>query len=137
MPAAPDPCRGERVAATHEAGPVEELRPTAALQPSETMSRLLSIVVLASLLAGFAGAPVSHAADLAPIVVVSQPGGHSGGPMTAMDCGACCSMGACIASPAASAAGVHGDGLPPRQPSLELFGRISAPETAPPKPSSI
>ena len=101
------------------------------------MRTLLALVLVASLLAGLAGGPgVSQAAD-SQAAVASQAGGHSGGPMTAMDCGACWAMGACIASPPAQHAGPAASGLPLRQPSHEISGRICAPETAPPRPSSL
>jgi hypothetical protein len=90
---------------------------------------------MASLLTGFADAPAVHADDQA--VVSSQAGGDSDGAMNAMDCSACAAMGACIASRPALPASLCTSRLPPAQPSSHPFGQVRAPETAPPKPSSI
>jgi hypothetical protein len=102
------------------------------------MTRLLSIALLASLLAGFAaaGTPGPHADD-SRAVVLSQTSGDPGGPMTAMDCGACAAMGACIASGPAQSAVLGISRLPPLQPTSQLSDQVRAPDTAPPKRSSI
>lgn len=100
------------------------------------MTRLLSILLLASLLGGFAarGIPAPHAqSSQAPMS--SQTGGDSDGPMAA-DCVACAAMGACIASGPAQSAGPGISQLPPTQPSSRLSDQTCAPDTAPPKPSS-
>ena len=106
--------------------------------PFLAMTRLLSIALLASLLAGFAAAGTSgpHAEGW-QAVVLSQTSGDSGGPMAGTGCGACAAMGACIASGPAQSAGIEISRLPPLQPSSQLSDQVRAPETAPPKRSSI
>lgn len=96
-----------------------------------TMSRLLSIVLLATLLGGLASAPALDAGE-GP-VLSSQAAGNAGAPMAAMGCGACAAMGACIACGPAPAAGLATSWLPPAPPPLHLFGQPRPPEAAPPR----
>lgn len=106
--------------------------------PGLTMARLLSIVLLASLIAGFAspGTPEARGATM-QAVVSGEPGSSSGGSMAAMECGACAGMGACIASGPRQSAGPAISQLPPRQSSLRSSNQVWAPDAAPPKPSSL
>lgn len=106
------------------------------------MTRLLSILLLASFLAGFGGGGAQAAGLAAPqivalqIVTPGEAGGHSDGRM-AMECPACPMMGACVA--AASARFVPPDAAPLKvlQPSSQLSDSIRAPDTAPPKRSFV
>jgi hypothetical protein len=102
------------------------------------MTRLLSIVLLASLLAGSAaaGAPGLHAGG-SQTVLLTQGSADSDGPMAGTRCGACPATGACISSGSAYAAGVEVSRLSPLQPSSELSDLVRAPEAAPPKRFSV
>jgi len=99
----------------------------------KNMTRLLSILVLVSLLAGFAagGAPSAHAAG-AQAVALSQGGGASGGSM-AGGCSACPMMGACVAPGSAQSELPSASWLQSPQPSSHLADQTRAPDTAPPK----
>lgn len=102
------------------------------------MVRLLSIVLLASLLAAFVSAGTSATrAESSPGAALSQTRGNPGGSMAAMGCGACVAMGACIASAAPQSAGPAVAELPPRQSLFRRSNQACAPDTAPPKPSSL
>lgn len=94
--------------------------------------RLLSILLLASFLAGFAGGvPGTHAAA-GQVVAVNQGSGDSGGRM-AMDCPACPMMGACAASGSMLSEPPNTSWLQPSQPSAHFSDQTRAPDTAPPK----
>jgi hypothetical protein len=101
------------------------------------MTRLLSIALLASLLGLAAAGTPGPTAQGGPAVVLSAASGDSGGPMAGTGCGACAAMGACIASAPAQSAGIETSRLPLVQPACELSDQLRAPETAPPKRSSI
>lgn len=105
----------------------------------DPMVRLLSIVLLASLLAGFAsaGTPAPHAESAPGVVLSETSGNHPSGPMVAMDCGACAAMGACIDSASPQSAGPAVAQLPPRQSLFRPSNQACAPDTAPPKSSSL
>lgn len=102
------------------------------------MTRLLTILLLASFVAGLAkaGEPELHGAG-SQAVMLSQASGDPDGPMTAMDCGVCAAMGACISSGPAPCAEPSISRLPLGQPSPQLSDQACAPDTAPPKRSSI
>jgi hypothetical protein len=106
--------------------------------PDLAMTRLLSIVLLASFVAGSAaaGAPGLPAGG-SQAVLLSQGSGDSDGPMAGTGCDACAAMGACIATGPVQAAGIEISRLQPLQPSSQLSDQVRAPETAPPKRSSI
>lgn len=103
------------------------------------MTRLFSVLLLASLIAGFAaaGTPAPHAERAQAVVLSETSGNHPGGPMADMECGACAAMGACIASGPSQSAGPVVSGLPPRQSPFRSSNQAWAPDTAPPKPSSL
>jgi hypothetical protein len=106
------------------------------------MTRLLSILLLASFLAGLGGVGAQAADSARPqivapqMVVLGQAGGHSDGRMT-MDCPACPMMGACVASESAQFVPPDGTPLKVFQPSSQISDSIRAPDTAPPKSFSV
>jgi len=109
-----------------------ELRPEAGPQTFVGhMTRLLSIVLLASFFAGFL-APGAQSSEAVAAQAVSSHNGHSGMAMAA-DCSACPMPGACIAATAKEPFGSVPSRLHPMQPSSRHPDRLPTPDTAPPK----
>lgn len=100
------------------------------------MTRLLSIALLAALLAGsVASGTQGVQASPAELTLTSQSGGGSGMRMYS-GCAACPMPVACIATTPNNPFVSAPAWLQPLQPSHQHLDQIMAPDTAPPKPFS-
>ena len=98
------------------------------------MIRILSVVLLWSLLAGLALAAPAPDVSCAPASGVNQAAGDGSDGMSFSGCAAVCSAaGACIPSTSKQLAALRSAELLFMAPPPQLAGRACAPDTAPPK----
>jgi hypothetical protein len=99
------------------------------------MTRLLSIVLLTSLLGLAAPGAAVVDVEAGQAIPMSQMGSDAGSSMTDKDCGACAAGCACTSAHALQAPGTETSWPPVGRHSLQFSDQIRAPQTAPPKRS--